>query len=142
VQNNVQDFIIVDNDVVTFEPQAPLNCFVVTTTIPAGASKTKCIQILSCILGDEKKVKLNTGYTSGAFSTPGMGVLEISSLNSDQITKVSKIDLTPIILLGTKFNAKFTVQAPAKTSDSKPDPMSTYTLKGHFTNSNKKVLAS
>ena len=143
----MSDLIIVDGDTVNFLPTYGAAIVVpIPTTIAGTASKTKVTGKAACLEGDEKNVQsAGCMYMAGAYVIPGTGTLKIDKLNSDQLTKKTKIEGKKAILHGSMFDAVFEVQSPAQQPTSGgpvPDSTSKYSGgKGMFVPSNTKVHA-
>ncbi|WP_437664822.1 hypothetical protein [Sorangium sp. So ce1182] len=96
-----------------------------------------------CVEGDEGKVSVaNCSYVIPGYSIPGKGTLKISALGSDQKAKKTKTGDKAVLLKGTKFDATFEVQNPAKQPPKGPGPpipdaTLKYQGKGMFTTTNK-----
>ena len=143
----MSDLIIVDGDTVNFLPSFGAAVVVpIPTTIAGTASKTNVTGKPPCLEGDEKNVQsAGCMYIAGAYVIPGTGTLKIDKLNSDQLTKKTKIEGKKAILHGSMFDAVFEVQSPAQQptpSGPVPDSTSKYSGgKGMFVPSNSKVHA-
>src|SRR5712664_939051 len=141
----MSDLIIVDGDTVNFLPSFGAAVVVpIPTTIAGTASKTNVTGKPPCLEGDEKNVQsAGCMYIAGAYVIPGTGTLKIDKLNSDQLTKKTKIEGKKAILHGSMFDAVFEVQSPAQQptpSGPVPDSTSKYSGgKGMFVPSNTKV---
>src|ERR1700744_142166 len=76
-----------------------------------------------CVVGDEGKVAVaGCVYMTPQYCIPGKGTLKISALGGDQKAKKTKTGGTAVILKGTKFEAKFEVDTPAKQPPPGPGP--------------------
>jgi hypothetical protein len=140
-------FVVVSGDTVTFESsfgpvaapatlQPPL-----TTTITGTGMKLKSGAI-ACVKGDESSVTLSgVKYTTAAFSaTPGVGTLKISGLGNDQTAQKLTVGEKNVILVGSKFDATFTVVTGAMNAVPQSDPPGTiYSGKGSFSTSDTKI---
>lgn len=136
------DIILKDGDKVLFEaPFSPAIVFVKPGKLKAsGKSTLKGKKI--CLLGDEKKVKVNANYMSPPFVIPGKGVLTILKLAPNQTTKKAKSGGKAIMLKGAVFQAQFEVKKPAQLitpQGPKKDPMKKYMGIGKFVSTNVKV---
>lgn len=95
-----------------------------------------------CIDGDEKSVKVaGCTYSTPIHTIKGTGTLEIAALAPDQKSIKTKSGSTPVMLVGQKFIAKFTVQVPAQQpppgpGSPIPDSMTQYTGTGSFKTNN------
>jgi hypothetical protein len=122
---------IVSGDVVTFLP--PFGKAIVTPipgSIPGSAKKTTVTGKPVCLEGDEKKVIVpGVAYISPPYVTPGVGILMIEALQSDQLSQKTTIEGKKPILKGIMFKAKFQVNAPAMMptpAGPVPDPVPLY----------------
>ena len=89
-----------------------------------------------CVSGDEADVKVKPClYNMPPFSG-GMGTLTIATLASDQTAKKPCTGSKPVLLKGSQFVAKFTVDTPATAPPGTvppTDPMPVYMGMGTFT---------
>lgn len=141
------DYVLIDGDMANFQPTFGAATVVVrpgtlTASGPATASGKKI-----CIVGDEKSVSVpGCVYTTPSHSIPGTGTLEIASLAGDQQAQKTSTGSTKVMLVGSSFTAKFTVQSPAQQpappGPPVPDPMSQYTGTGTFVTTNTKLRGS
>lgn len=141
------DYVVISGDQALFQPAFGAAMVVVrpgniTGTGPATLSSTK-----TCITGDESSVSVpGCTYTTPAFSIPGTGTLEIASLNADQKATKTNTGSTPLILVGSVFTARFTVQSPAQQpappGPNVVDPLTTYSGTGNFKTTNTKLRGS
>ena len=140
----MSDFILVDGDTVTFEPAFGAATVAVQPGKLTGSGPAKIGGKKVCIEGDEGGVSVaGCTYTAGQYSIPGTGTLSIDSLAGDQKAKKYLMDGTPVILKGSKFNAKFEVQSPAQFQPPgapppppQMDQTKSYSGKGSFVASN------
>lgn len=141
-------FAVVDGDTVTFDSSFGLATLIppLTTTI-SGTGKKLVSGAKVCVVGDVKSVTLSgVQYTASPYTMPGTGTLTIQSLAGDQEAQKLSVNKTAVILVGSKFNATFSVDSanPAKTPPPYPPPVqkdatSSYSGTGTFTTSNKKL---
>ncbi len=130
--------IIIDNDIVMFDPSSFLPVtFIppVPTTVIKASGNAEANKDKICLVGDEKKVKLNWAYMTASHPIPGAGVLEIIQLDSSQQASNTKHNKKKIITKGKQFKAKFTVNTPAQVltpSGPQPSPTMSYQGKGMF----------
>jgi hypothetical protein len=138
-------YILFDGDIVMFEPNfTPA----VVTVIPGKLQASGTASLSSkkmCLQGDEKQVQVaGCGYICQNFNVPGTGTLTIEALGPDQVS--TKINNNKAILLqGSNFVAKFTVQVPAQDVSSSvpvPDPVAVYVGQGKFITTNTKWTAT
>jgi hypothetical protein len=136
------DFIVVDGDQAQFSPSFGAATVVVqpgtlTASGPATLNGSKV-----CIDGDEASVSVaGCSYITGSHPIPGTGTLEIESLAGDQVATKTKSGSTYVMLVGSTFTAKFTVQSPAQQPTSAgpvPDATPQYSGTGNFITTNTK----
>lgn len=141
----MSDFIIVDGDMVVFQP-----AFGAATVIPvpgniSGSGKGTFNNAKLCIEGDESTVQVQgVTYFTSVYSIPGTGTLLIDQLASNQLAKTTTTGGTTLILKGSDFKAKFQVQAPAMQPNPPPaspvpDSTTEYSGKGSFITINTKL---
>lgn len=122
----MSDYVIIDGDTAKFE--ATFGTAIITVApgkITGSGSKLKISDKAVCVESDESIVKVfECAYLTPTFPTPGSGTLTIDSLVSDQKAQKLTINGKKAILVGSKFNAKFTVIKPATS----PAPASDATL--------------
>ena len=144
----MSDYILITGDLAIFD----VNSFIGLTFIPppppfviSGNGKMKVNGQNICVEGDESKIQIPCGYNTQSCPQPGAGVLTIESLNSNQKARKNKSGGKPVLLKGSKFNAKFTVNSPAMNQPSgTPDPLAAqgYKGQGEFNTNNIKVKGS
>ena len=111
----------------------------------SGTGKMKVNGQMICVEGDESKIQIPCGYNTQSSPQPGAGILTIESLNSDQKAKKNKSGGKPVLLKGSKFKAKFTINSPAINPQAGiPDPLASqgYKGQGEFNTNNNKVKGS
>ena len=137
----MSDFILVDGDTVTFMPSFGPAIVVVAPGTLSGSGPAKIGGKAACVDGDETNVQVQgCAYTSGAFTTPGVGTLMIDALGGDQKAQETKTGGTVVLLKGSTFTAKFEVTAPAVNPSGVSDPLATYSGgSGTFMNTNTTV---
>lgn len=119
----MMDYILLDGDLVNFNPTFGAATVVVQPGTLSGSGSGTVKGKAMCVEGDEANVSVpGCAYTAGAFSTPGTGTLKIDSLGSDQIAQQTQIGGKAVLLKGSVFNAKFEVQSPAQQPSSPPVP--------------------
>lgn len=119
----MKDIILVDGDIVMFDPLFGIN--VVTVMGPVKITATGLPKIGGkgvCLMGDHLAVSANCTYMNPAFSIPGTGKLTIVSLLPPQILPLINSSGKPIMVKGQKFMALFTMQSPAKMPGPPPVP--------------------
>ncbi|MCP5052982.1 MAG: hypothetical protein GY940_37785 [bacterium] len=143
-----KDLIIVncnmlEFDASTFLPLTPIPPMAKWIITASGQSMAGGLPV--CIDGDESSVVKPHGYNTSSFPIPGAGNFEITALGGDQTAPNTEDSNKPVIIKGSVFDAKFTVNSKAKLPTPKgpeEDPMATYTGKGKFVNPfNKNVYA-
>jgi hypothetical protein len=138
-------FVVVNGDTVTFEASFGAATIVpVPTTISGTGMKLKSGAI-ACVAGDEAAVVVaGVAYTTASHSVPGVGSLQIKSLGSDQTAQKLSVGGKKAILVGSKFDATFTVMTPAQMPPpaSTPDPVASYSGKGQFVTSDAKLKSA
>lgn len=114
--------------------------------ITGSATKTFVTGKPVCLEGDEKKVVVpGVAYINAAYTIPGVGILTIQALGGDQTSKKTKIEGKAPILMGTLFDAKFTVNVPAQMptpGGPVPDSVPMFMGKGMFVPTNMTVMDS
>lgn len=134
--------VVVDGDTVTFEttfgvatlgPPAP------TTTITGTGIELRS-GATACVEGDEALVTvIGVQYTTATYTTPGNGLLKIKQLAGDQTAQKLTIGGKKAILVGSKFDATFTVVKPAQDPSATPDGILSYDGKGSFSTADTKL---
>lgn len=137
------DYVLIDGDQAEFQQAfGPATVVVQPGRLTASGPATFGGSKKLCVAGDETSVKVaGCSYTAGAFSTPGVGTLEILVLGGDQTAQKTSSGDKPVLLKGSTFTAKFTVSAPAQQQTAAgpvPDPMAMYTGTGKFVTTNSK----
>jgi len=123
------DYILLDGDIVNFNPTFGLATVVVRPGNLVGSGVPTLRGKPMCVEGDEADVAVaGCVYTAGAFTIPGTGTLKIAALGSDQVAQQTKVSGKSVLLKGTVFTAKFEVQLPAQQPSSPPvaDPNTQY----------------
>jgi len=96
-----------------------------------------------CVEGDEANVIVpGVTYMAPPYVIPGVGILSIDSLASDQIATKTTSNGTAVLLKGGDFNAKFEVLAPAMqptVTGPVPDTTTQYSGNGSFVTTNTKA---
>jgi hypothetical protein len=141
----MSNFAVVDGDTVTFDASSFAPAATVTTkpgTISGTGSKLQSGAKV-CVAGDEGSVSVKgVSYQTLTFTTAGSGTLSIASLGSDQTAQKLTVDTKKVILVGTKFNATFTVVTPASVTVgtvTTMDKTATYSGTGEFVTGNTKL---
>ena len=140
----MSDFILIDGDIVNFNPAFGLATVVVQPGRLAGSGKGGVGGQALCIEGDEKDVTVpGCVYTAGSYSIPGTGTLKIDALGGDQKASKTRSAGKPVLLKGSQFTAKFEVQSPAQQpppgpGSPVPDATTSYPGSGAFQTTNTK----
>jgi hypothetical protein len=138
------DFILLDGDVVVFQP-----AFGLATVLPQpGTLRASGPATLNgkkiCVDGDEKQVSVpGCMYFTPQHSIPGTGTLKIAALAPNQKATKTQTGRKAVLLKGGQFTAKFEVQNPAKQPPPGPgapipDPTPQYSGVGTFITTNTK----
>jgi hypothetical protein len=141
------DYVLVDGDMAIFQPTFGAAIVVVlpgtlTASGPASVGGKKV-----CIVGDEKGVVVRgCMYLTPSHPIPGTGTLEIEALAGDQQATKTSTGNTKMMLVGSSFTAKFTVQSPAMQpappASPIPDPTPQYSGTGNFVTTNLTLRGS
>jgi hypothetical protein len=139
----MSDHVLIDGDKANFMPsfgEAPVvvQPGTLTASGPATLNGKKV-----CVAGDEASVSVNACmYTTPSYPIPGTGTLQIKKLAGDQTARKTRSGGTPVLLVGSSFEATFTVNSPAMKpkppAPPDPDPKQQYTGTGTFTTTNTK----
>lgn len=107
--------MIITGDKAIFDaPFAPATVMAPPGTI-SGSSRAKVNGPIVCVEGDEATVIVaGAVYFTPSFPIPGAGTVTIESLAADQKARKGKSGAKAVILKGTKFRARFQVNAPAQ----------------------------
>lgn len=137
----MSNIIVLDGDVLKFDPQFGINTVTPTATpVIHGSGEATIEDKKICILGDEKNVSIKASYMSTNYPNQGTGTLTIASLANDQQAPFATAE-KPVIVVGSQFTASFTPETPAS-SDKGPDPVTApSTGSGTFINSQSFVTA-
>jgi hypothetical protein len=138
----MSDYTLIDGDKAIFVPSFGAATVVVqpgtlTASGPATIGSKKM-----CVAGDEKSVSVaGCNYMTASHPIPGTGTLEIAQLAGDQTATKTRSGSTLVLLVGSSFTARFTVQSPAlqpTAAGPVPDPTPKYAGIGSFTTTNTK----
>lgn len=141
----MSDYVLIDGDTVNFDPA--FGAAIVTVqpgTLVASGPGTLDGKPL-CVLGDEGSVAVRgCQYMTPQYSIPGVGTLEIAALAADQQALRSSTGGVKLMLVGSKFTARFTVQTPAQQpppgpGSPIPDATPQYVGTGSFSTHNTKL---
>ena len=137
------DFVIINGDHAVFDPSFPPATVIAPPGVITGTAKGKVSGVLACAEGDEASVVVaGAVYFTPSFPTPGAGTLTIESLGPDQKAQKGKSQGRVFILRGSKFRARFQVNAPATApSGGAPDPTPIYSGTGSFITTNTRARA-
>lgn len=132
------DFVILSNDQVMFDVGFSPAIIVPVPGVITGSAQALSNGVMACVTGDEASVQVpGVAYTSGAFVTPGVGLVTILALGGDQQAQQGTSGGRPYILKGSTFQAKLQVLAPAiNPSSGVPDPVPIYFGSGQFMTAN------
>lgn len=142
----MSDYVVISGDTAIFLPIFGIATVTVApgTIIGSGTADVNGVSV--CVEGDEASVVVpGCAYiTTAGHVTPGVGVLTISGLNSDQVASSTDNNGLPLILKGSSFDAKFTVVAPAIIPPpvNTPDTTTEYSGSGNFMTTNTIVKAT
>lgn len=142
----MSDYVLIDGDQALFLPAFGAAIVVVKPGRLTGSGPLKIGGKRACVSGDEGSVSVpGCPYTAPPFVIPGTGTLEISALAGDQLAPTSKTGGTKLMVKGSNFTAKFSVQAPAMQpappGPPVPDPTPQYSGSGSFLTTNATVKA-
>jgi hypothetical protein len=138
----MEDFILIEGDVVSFLPSFGAAIVVPQPGKLEGSGPATLKGKKVCVEGDESKVSVaGCTYMTPQFIIPGTGTLKIASLAANQKAQKTKTGGKAVLLKGTQFTAKFEVQSPAKQpmsppSSPIPDPTPQYSGSGMFISTN------
>jgi Contractile injection system spike tip protein len=137
------DFVIVSGDQAIFDPSFLPATVTAPPGVITGTAKGKVSGLLACVEGDEASVVVaGAVYFTPSFPIPGAGTLTIESLGPDQKAQKGKSGGRVFILRGSKFRARFQVNAPATApSGGAPDPTPVYSGTGNFITTNTRARA-
>jgi hypothetical protein len=117
------DLIVIDGDAAVFEAQFGAAMVDVQDGTMVGSGHGTIDGAPICVEGDEASVIVGpVPYSTPTHSTKGAGLLTIDSLGSDQLASQTTTGDAKVILVGTKFNAKFAVSVPAQQPGTPPVP--------------------
>src|ERR1700691_1240295 len=109
------DYIILNNDMLQITIDPPTICPTLMAPVPLIGSGFSTVNDMAvCLEGDELPPSLPApmAYTSGAFTTPGMGTVSVT-LQSANKTQAATDTNKAMLLKGQTFQAKFSVTVPA-----------------------------
>jgi hypothetical protein len=138
------DYVLIDGDQAIFMPTFGA----ATAVVRPGSLSASGPSTLSgkkwCVDGDEKSVSVpGCIYMTPSHPIPGSGTLEISALAGDQVATKTKSGGTAVMLVGSSFTAKLSVQSPAQQPTASgatvPDATPQYSGSGTFVSTNTKL---
>jgi hypothetical protein len=141
------DFVLIDGDQAMFLPAFGAATVVVQPGRLTGSGPMTLGGTKVCVSGDESSVSVpGCTYMTPVYSIPGTGTLAISALAGDQLAPTTKTGDTQVMVKGSQFTAKFSVQAPAMQpppgpGSPIPDASPEYSGQGSFMTSNTKFKA-
>ncbi|HEX2872359.1 MAG TPA: hypothetical protein VHP33_13920 [Polyangiaceae bacterium] len=137
------DYVLIDGDQALFMPTFGAATVVVRPGSLRAGGAAQLEGKRWCVAGDEASVSVpGCMYMTPTHSIPGTGTLEIDSLASDQQSQQTTLGGAAVLLLGSSFTAKFSVQSPAQQPTAAgpvPDPMTQYSGSGQFLSTNSKL---
>ena len=109
------DSILIEGDIAQFMPNFGAAIVVVQPGNLKGSGPATIKGKKICVDGDEKQVSIpGCTYMTPQYCIPGVGTLEIAALAGDQKATKTKTGDKVMLLKGSKFTAKFSVQTPAQ----------------------------
>lgn len=142
------DNVLVEGDKAIFMPIFGMAVVVVRSGDLKGSGPATIKGKKICVDGDEKQVKVQgCTYMTPQYSIPGVGTLEISALAGNQKAMKTSTGGKKVLLKGSSFTAKFSVQTPAQQpppgpGSPIPDASSQYSGSGMFVTTNVMVKGS
>ncbi len=140
------DYIIVSGDMirVTMPPPTIVPQLMAPVPLVGSSPKVTVGGMPVCLEGDELPAALRgpLPYTSPPFVTPGTGTLDISLLPANKTVQTE--NGKKILIKGTAFTARFTVQTPAQQPSPAgpvPDPLPVKSGTAQFITGNVRVKA-
>lgn len=142
----MSDFVVIDGDQAMFLPAFGAAVVVVRPGIITGSGPATIGGKAVCLEGDEGSVSVpGCMYVAPPYVIPGTGTLEIDQLGGDQLTQTTVGGGTKLILKGSMFTAKFSVNSPAQQPQATgpvPDATPSYSGNGQFVTTNMTVKAA
>ena len=138
------DYVLIDGDLVSFEPAFGAATVVVAPGTLRGSGPATVGGRPVCVVGDEANVSVpGCVYTTPSHLIPGVGTLSVSALAGDQQAGKTRTGSASMILVGSQFTAAFSVQTPAQqptpSGPPVPDPSPQYSGQGRFITANTKL---
>ena len=131
------DFILMEGDKAIFDQTFGVAIVGVQPGTLVGSGPATINNKKLCVEGDESKVSVpGCTYNTPTFPTAGIGTLKIAALAGNQIATKTNSGDKPVLLVGSKFQAKFEVIAPASDPAGVSDTATEYPGTGSFTTTN------
>jgi hypothetical protein len=141
----MNNYVIRATDLANFIPNFSGAIVTVPTFPMIATDDMRAENIPVCLDGDQNLVIIpGCAYVRLPYYIEGAGVVTISGLNVNQLSVNTIYKGRRVILLGSTFEAKFTVVSPAwKPGETwVPDSVGSYDGTGFFTTTNTKVKVS
>lgn len=141
------DYVLVDGDLALFGPGFGVATVLVLPGRLSGSGPLRVTGKRACVDGDEGSVSVpGCMYTAPPYVIPGSGTLAISALAGDQLAPTSRTGGVKLMVKGSQFTAKFSVQSPAMQpppgpGSPIPDASPEYSGSGSFQTTNLTVKA-
>lgn len=138
----MSDYLLLDGDLAIFTPTFGAATVVVQPGPLTASGPATVGGKAVCVAGDEGSVSVaGCSYVTPAHSIPGTGTLEIAALAGDQTATKTRSGDAKVLLVGSSFTARFSVQTPAQQptpAGPVPDPAPSYSGSGSFSTTNTK----
>jgi hypothetical protein len=141
------DYVLIDGDQAIFLPSFGAASVIVQPGRLTGSGPMTLGGTKICVSGDESSVSVpGCMYLTGVYVIPGTGTLAISALAGDQLAPTTKTGSQQVMVKGSQFTAKFSVQSPAMQpppgpGSPIPDATPQYSGQGSFVTTNTKFKA-
>lgn len=138
------DHVLIDGDQAIFDVGFGAATVTVLPGVLVASGPATLGKRRLCVVGDEASVSVpGCMYVTGQHTIPGVGTLEIAGLAGDQQARKSKTGKTALMLVGSKFTARFSVNTPAQQpppgpGSPIPDGTPQYSGTGSFVTANTK----
>lgn len=141
------DYVLIDGDMAIFQPAFGAATVVVQPGTLTASGPATLLGKKKCVVGDESSVSVKgCMYTTASHPIPGTGTLEIAALAGDQQATKSNTGGKKLMLVGSNFTARFSVQSPAQQpappGPNVPDATPQYSGQGSFVTTNTKFRGS
>jgi hypothetical protein len=142
------DSILIEGDKALFMPNFGAAVVVVQPGDLKGSGPATIGGKKICVDGDEKKVSVpGCPYMTPQYCIPGAGTLEIAALAGNQKAAKTQTGGKKVLLKGSNFTAKFSVQTPAQQPPPGPggpipDSTPQYSGSGMFVTTNLLIKGS